>query len=253
MLELRSLVSMPVGEAPISDVSLRVDGGEIVAVAGPNGAGKSTLCRCLAGLLRPSAGCIWLDGKPLGREPFEVARAGLVVVLKGQRVFPDLSVRENLLVSPRTWARNGRDRRLRQVLELFPRLADRLGQPAGTLSGGEQQMVAIGRSLVSAPRVLALDEPSFGLAPRIVADVYTALRSFRASGGAVLLTEDNPDRVQAIADRAYYLVGGRIVDRGRPSELQERLLVRRSLARSEPSSSDGAQSTQTERTSELAC
>lgn len=226
MLEIVLLVSAPLGEAPIRGVSLRVRSGEIVAVGGPNGAGKSTLCRCLAGLLRPSAGSISLDGERVRHEPSEIARAGIMVVLKGRRVFPDLTVRENLVVPPRIGTRNGSATRFGQVLELFPRLADRLAQPAGTLSGGEQQMVAIGRALISAPRVLVLDEPSFGLAPRIISDVYAALRAFRASGGAVLLTDDSMDRIVAVADRAHYMVQGRIVDEGPPQEVQQRHAAR---------------------------
>lgn len=210
MLQVRQLRCRPVGEAPLEDVSLTAARGELVAVSGPNGAGKSTLCRCLAALRPRQAGEILLDGAPLPSAPWDVARAGLMVLLKGRRVFPELTVEENLAVSPRSWAAGPPRRRLGEVFDLFPELAARRRQRGGTLSGGEQQMVAIGRALLSKPRVLVLDEPSLGLAPRVVADLLRALFAIRNSGVTLLVVEEDVERLAGVADSCYLMTQGRM-------------------------------------------
>lgn len=223
MLQVRQLQCKPVGEAPLENVSFTVSAGELVAVCGPNGAGKSTLCRCLAALYPRQAGEILLDGAPLPSAAWGVARVGLSVLLKGRRVFPELTVEENLAVSPRSWAGGPPQRRLQEVFELFPELAARRRQRGGTLSGGEQQMVAIGRALLSRPRVLVLDEPSLGLAPRVVADLQRAFSAIRASGVALLVAEEDAERLAGIADRSYSMIQGKLTsvdtDRSGPNDL----------------------------------
>ena len=210
MLQIRDLQCRPVGEAPLEGISLTVSPGELVAVCGPNGGGKSTLCRCLAALYSPQAGEVLLDGRALPKTPWDVVRAGLMVLFKGRRVFPELTVEENLAVPPRSWTGGPPRRRLGEVFELFPELANRRRQRGGTLSGGEQQMVAIGRALLSKPRVLVLDEPSLGLAPRVVADVQRALFAIRESGVALLVAEEDVERLTVVADHSYLMTQGRL-------------------------------------------
>lgn len=210
MFRIQSLRCRSVGEAPLEDASLVVGRGELVAVCGPSGAGKSTLCRCIAGLRAPESGTIVLDGAPLPAVPWRVAKAGVSVLLKGRRVFPELTVAENLAVAPRAWADGPPRRRLDEVFAIFPALAGRRNQRGGTLSGGEQQMVAIGRAMLTRPRVLVLDEPTLGLAPRVVADVQRALLTIRASGVGLLVAEEDDERLAGVADRRYLMVHGRI-------------------------------------------
>jgi branched-chain amino acid transport system ATP-binding protein len=218
------------GEArALRGVALRIDKGEIVSVVGPNGAGKTTLVNALAGLLRDRTGRIELDGADLTRpQSHEVCGHGIAIVPEGRRVFAGMSVRDNLaLGSYRRAVRNGRDERLARVHALFPILADRGDQRAGTLSGGEQQMLALGRALMSDPRLLLLDEPTLGLAPVVVDALFDAIGEIHAAGVAILLVEQNVRRALAVSTRGYLLSDGSIVREGTSKELLEDAVVQR--------------------------
>ena len=210
------------GEArAIRGVDLRIEDGEIVSVVGPNGAGKSTLVNALAGLLRDRVGAISLDGVDLMHPPVhDVGDHGLAIVPEGRRIFAGMSVVDNLVLGAyRPVARSHREERLARVHELFPILAERAEQRAGTLSGGEQQMLALGRALMSGPRLLLLDEPSLGLAPVVVDTLFDALEEIHASGVSILLVEQNVTRALAISQRAYLLSDGEIVKSGDAGEM----------------------------------
>ncbi len=195
-------------------VSVEVGRGEIVTLIGANGAGKSTLLRSISGLVHPSAGTITFDGKDITREPaYKIARLGIAHVPEGRAVFPDLSVRENLRMGAYGSGsdREGLKEAFERVLELFPRLRERIGQAAGTLSGGEQQMLAIARGLVSNPKIMLLDEPSLGLAPILVDQVFETVKKINKSGMTILLVEQNAFYALEVAHRGYILETGSIV------------------------------------------
>ena len=216
MLEVRGL-SVFYGEAQaLRDVDLSIEDGEIVSVVGPNGAGKTTLVNALAGLLTDRDGEIVLDHTDLTRLPsHEVCDHGIAIVPEGRRIFSGMSVRDNLsLGAYRRSARSAHAERLARVHALFPVLESRAGQRAGTLSGGEQQMLAIGRALMSGPRLLLLDEPSLGLAPVVVDTVFDVLQEIHASGVSILLVEQNVARALAVSQRGYLLSDGSIVRSG---------------------------------------
>jgi branched-chain amino acid transport system ATP-binding protein len=205
--------------AILHDVSLAVEAGEILTVVGSNGAGKTTLLRALNGLIKPTAGTVTLDGVDITGRPTErMAAQGLMHVPENRLCFPSLTVRDNLALG--AWSRGGKGD-LDAVLELFPRLQPRLGQAAGTLSGGEQQMVSIGRGLMASPKAIMLDEPSIGLAPKVVAEIMKVLTELRGRGLAVLLVEQNVRASFGIADRAVVMQRGRVVLEGTPAELVE--------------------------------
>ena len=200
----------------LSGVSLSVPAGAFHALIGSNGAGKTTTMRAIAGLLKPGAGRVVFDGREItGMGAHRVVRQGLALVPEGRKVFAPLSVRENLEMGayPLLSGRGRRDevaRHLAFVVELFPRLEERFAQPAGTLSGGEQQMLAIGRALMSGPRMLLLDEPSMGLAPLVVLSIFDALARLRERGLTILVSEQNTSVTLRRADYGYVLEGGRI-------------------------------------------
>jgi branched-chain amino acid transport system ATP-binding protein len=205
----------------LAGVSLELAAGEIVAIVGANGAGKSSLIRAIHGIEKPSAGNVRLDGVDItGWPSHRVCEAGIGHVAEGRQVFPNLSVLENLeMGATLKRARAAEKAALERVLAMFPRLAERRRQPAGTLSGGEQQMLAIGRCLMGQPRLIMFDEPSLGLAPAIVQEVFRIVRSLNEDGLAILLVEQNVTASLKIAHRAYVLENGRIELSGSGSEL----------------------------------
>jgi len=221
MLEIVDLV-VGYGEVRVLEgCTLNVKRGEVVALLGANGAGKTTLMRAISRLVDPSAGSIVFDGRDVTRASApSVVEAGIAQVPEGRKLWPDMSVEENLLLG--AYAARARPR-LRETLEevyaLFPRVRERRRQMAGTLSGGEQQMVAIGRGLMSRPSLLMLDEPSLGLAPKIVAEVFAAVAAISAVGTTVLLVEQNVAGALALATRGYILETGRIATEGTRAEL----------------------------------
>ncbi len=223
MLEVREL-DVAYGEVTIlRNVHVTVDKGESVAVIGANGAGKSTLLRTISGLLRPRRGGVLFDGVRIDHlPPYEIAGLGIAHVPEGRRVLPDMTVEENLelgayLPGPKARRRES----LEWVYGIFPRLADRRRQRAGTLSGGEQQMLAVGRGLMLRPRFLMLDEPSLGLAPLIVDATFEKIAEVRRQGIGILLVEQNVQRALGLADRGYVLDGGQVVLQGSSETLLE--------------------------------
>jgi branched-chain amino acid transport system ATP-binding protein len=201
-------------------VSLQVQAGETVALLGSNGAGKSTLNHTLCGLVPAWSGQVVFDGQDLTHAHYrQIVRAGLIQVPEGRKIFPNLSVLENLELGAFTRARERRATNLERVFEIFPRLKERIDQLAGTMSGGEQQMLAIGRGLMAEPRLLILDEPSLGLSPLLVEEMFTLIGQLHAQGLAILLVEQNVGQSLEIADRAYVLENGAIRFSGQPDEL----------------------------------
>jgi len=212
----------------LRDVSFSVEKGEIVSLIGANGAGKSTTLRGLSGVVRPSAGSVVLDGKSIGGLPsHRIARLGIAHVPEGRGVFANMSVRENLEMGAYTRSsRKELEESFERVFGLFPRLAERSSQLAGTLSGGEQQMLAIGRGLFQRPDLLLLDEPSMGLSPVLVGEIFRMIGEINRAGTTILLVEQNASMALAIADRAYVLEAGEITLEGKASDLQEDPKVR---------------------------
>ena len=218
------------GAAPaLWGVSLTLRAGELLAVVGPNGAGKTTLINALCGIERARAGRIVVDGTDDTRRPsHRFCAAGIAIVPEGRRLFTAMTVRENLeLGSYLPRARAERADSLAAALELFPALGEKLASPAGELSGGQQQMVAIARALMARPRLLLLDEPSLGLSPLIVADMFDAVRRINAQGVSVLLVEQNVEIALSLSDRAYVLEEGRIVAEGESDDLLARPEIQR--------------------------
>jgi branched-chain amino acid transport system ATP-binding protein len=230
MLEIDKL-SVDYGKHRALDaVSLRVRTSELVVMLGANGAGKSTLLRALGGMQRPSAGGrVTLDGEDLlALPPHELVDAGIALVPEGRGLFAELSVKDNLLLGalPRR-ARASERRNLERVLQLFPRLGERLRQAVGTMSGGEQQMVALSRALMSEPKMLLLDEPSLGLSPLMALEVFNAVRQVKTLGVGILLVEQNAQLSLDIADRGYVLATGRVAGEGSGEALRSDPAVQR--------------------------
>jgi branched-chain amino acid transport system ATP-binding protein len=201
-------------------LDLRVGQGEIVSLIGANGAGKTTTLRAIAGLLTPTSGKVVFDGQEVqGRRPDEIVRAGLVHVAQDRALFGDLQVWENLEMGAYTQSRDTIKGSLEQVFELFPILRERRNQRANTMSGGQQQMLAIGRAMMARPKCLTLDEPSVGLAPNLVAQVLEAIKAIRATGVTVLIVEQSARQALAISDRAYVIENGTIVLEGSGTDL----------------------------------
>jgi branched-chain amino acid transport system ATP-binding protein len=216
----------------LKDVGLSVAAGEIVAIIGANGAGKTTLLRTISGLIAPSAGRIQLAGQPVGGLAAErLVAAGLAMVPEGRRVFAPLTVRDNLTMGAylrlRARARAAVAADLEQVLALFPRLAERAGQLAGTLSGGEQQMLAIGRAMMARPKLLLLDEPSMGLAPLVVGEIFRTIERLNREGMTILLAEQNARMALRVAQRGYILEQGAIVGAADAATLRDDPAVQR--------------------------
>jgi len=219
MLQVKSMEAHYNGVQALRGVDLEVAAGEMVALIGPNGAGKSTLLNCLSGLV-PFRGEVWFDGNFLKQgSPHRVARAGLLQVPEGRQVLAGMTVRENLLMGRLAQAGREQSYTLSNVYNLFPILEERSQQAAGTLSGGQQQMLAIGRAIMGSPRLLLLDEPSLGLAPVIVKELFQALKRLNESGMTVLLVEQNARLALAVSQRAYILERGRLVHSGSSAEI----------------------------------
>ena len=223
LLEIRSLSVAYGGVVAVRDVSLSVAPGQVVAVLGANGAGKTTTLLAVSGLVRPRSGEVLLDGESLlGRSPEDIARLGIAHVPAGRGIFPGLSVADNLRMG---LYGSGRDRSeqgaaaVERVLELFPILRERRTQAAGTMSGGQQQQLAIGRALVQAPRLLLLDEMSMGLSPTVVADLFAIVADLRSEGMAVVMVEQFVAQAMAVCDAAVVLEQGAVVAAGSPEEL----------------------------------
>jgi branched-chain amino acid transport system ATP-binding protein len=229
MLSLRNVCAGYGGFQALFDVSLEVSAGETVAVIGPNGAGKTTLLRVISRLIDPTAGELTMQGRPLNHVPaHEVIAAGIAHVPENRRLFPRLTVEENLRMGAYTpVARAKFSERLELVYNLFPRMRERRRQAAGTMSGGEQQMCAIGRALMSDPRLLLLDEPSAGLAPVMTQAIFEVVRKMSAQGYTVLIVEQNIRQVLSIARRGYLLETGRIKASGSSQELLENSEVKK--------------------------
>ena len=229
MLELRNVTAGYGAFTALWDVSLSVGAGEAVAVVGPNGAGKTTLLRVVSGLLPSRSGELELGGERLtGRKAHEVVARGIAHVPEGRRIFPALTVADNLKMGAFLPAARRRfDESLARVYDLFPVLAERRSQRAGSLSGGEQQMLAIGRAIMSRPKLILLDEPSMGLAPVLVLRLFDLIWRVREEGYTILVVEQNVRQVLKIVDRAYLLEVGRIRMEGRAAELSEDEFVRK--------------------------
>ena len=227
-LEIRDLHVSYGGIRALKGVDLTVEEGQIVTLIGANGAGKSTTLRAISGLQKPQSGSILYGGEELvGLPAKEIVRRGIIHVPEGRRVFPDMTVAENLKIG--AFLRKDKDgiaSDMDYVYSLFPRLKERSWQPAGTLSGGEQQMLAVGRALMSRPKVLMMDEPSLGLAPLIVKDIFSIIRRVNADGITVLLIEQNANAALRIADYGYVLETGTIALTGTGEELLKNESVR---------------------------
>ena len=220
MLELQDLHLSYGGIRALKGVSIQVNEGEIVSLIGANGAGKSTTLRAISGLERAQSGKILYNGEDITGKPSKyMVQKGLILVPEGRLIFPDMTVLENLKIG--AYLRNDRDVEadIQRMYALFPRLKERAWQMAGTLSGGEQQMLAVGRALMSKPKLLMMDEPSLGLAPLVVKDIFSIIRTIRDSGVTVLLIEQNANAALKIADRGYVLETGRITLEGSSREL----------------------------------
>ena len=220
MLELQDLHLSYGGIRALKGVSIQVNEGEIVSLIGANGAGKSTTLRAISGLERAQSGKILYNGEDITGKPSKyMVEKGLILVPEGRLIFPDMTVLENLKIG--AYLRNDRDVEadIQRMYALFPRLKERAWQMAGTLSGGEQQMLAVGRALMSKPKLLMMDEPSLGLAPLVVKDTFSIIRTIRDSGVTVLLIEQNANAALKIADRGYVLETGRITLEGSGRQL----------------------------------
>lgn len=229
MLEVKNLqVYYGVIQA-IKDVSFKVNEGEIIALIGANGAGKTTILRTISGLISAKRGEILYNGVDLQKiHPHKIVQMGIAHVPEGRRVFSQLTVYENLLMGAYTRKdKDGVEETLKQVYKRFPRLKERKNQMAGTLSGGEQQMLAMGRALMSKPRIILMDEPSMGLSPILVEEVFDIIKSINKSGTTVLLVEQNAKKALSIADRAYVLETGKIVLEGDAKELMNNESVKK--------------------------
>lgn len=212
----------------IKDISFEVNEGEIVTLIGANGAGKSTTLNTVAGLLKPRKGSVELNGKNLiGTPAHKIVNEGMALCPEGRRIFQQLTVRENLEMGAYTGDGKGLEDDLNMVTELFPRLKERYKQIAGTLSGGEQQMLAMGRALMSHPKILMLDEPSMGLAPILVEQIFDIIKKLHSQGTTILLVEQNAQMALSVADRGYVLETGRIVTTGTGRELLHNDSVRK--------------------------
>ena len=229
MLAARDITAAYSGLIALANVSIEVASGEIVCVLGANGAGKSTLLKTIAGLERARSGAILFEGERVDQlAPHRITAKGIAFVPENRRLFPRLAVRDNLRLGSYLYrGRSDREEPMAQVVSLFPRLAERLDQRADTLSGGEQQMLAIGRALMTRPKLLMLDEPSQGIMPKLVDEIFAAAMKIRAAGTTVLLVEQRVAECLEIADRAYVLQTGKVILSGTAAEIRDNPEIRK--------------------------
>tara|TARA_Y100001936_G_C15845367_1_gene544260 strand:+ start:53 stop:757 length:705 start_codon:yes stop_codon:yes gene_type:complete len=229
MLDLKGVNAGYGSFQALFDISLNVKAGEAVAVIGPNGAGKTTLMRVISGMTEPFSGEMEMEGKSLSSfPPHQIVELGIAHVPENRRLFPGMSVEDNLKLGAfAKTARSDSAKNLEFVYELFPRMKERRSQLAGTMSGGEQQMCAIGRAIMSGPKLLLMDEPSAGLAPVVVQQVFSLVRRIREEGYTVLIVEQNVQQVLQVVDRAYLLEAGQLIDSGKSKDLLESDSVRK--------------------------
>jgi branched-chain amino acid transport system ATP-binding protein len=231
MTGLLDIQALRAGYGPadvLHGIDMTIASGEIVTLLGSNGAGKSTLNRAISGLLRPRAGSIMFEGAPIDRKkPADIVALGLIHVPEGRRIFPNMSVLENLELGSYRRATKRRAKNRERVFATFPKLSERRGQSAGTLSGGEQQMLAIGRALMAEPRLLILDEPSLGLSPRMVEELFALIARIHGEGLSILLVEQNVVQSLSIATKGYILEQGECVLSGPASELRNNSELKR--------------------------
>lgn len=229
MLKIAGLAAGYGAVKVLHDVSLMVESGEIVALLGSNGAGKSTLNNVVSGVIAPSAGTVTFEGRDIsGLGPDKIVDLGIIQVPEGRRVFPNMTVRENLELGAYRRARQRRADNIVRITSIFPRLKERFSQLAGTLSGGEQQMLAIGRGLMGEPKLLILDEPSLGLSPLLVEEMFDLITRLNEEGLAILLVEQNVVQSLDIASRAYVLENGAITLHGKSAQLMKNDQLRKS-------------------------
>ena len=213
----------------LRDISLEIEEGEVVAVLGSNGVGKTTLNNCMSGLIKPNGGKIFFEEEVISnKSPEEIVDMGLIHVPEGRKLFPNLTVKDNLELGSYRRGKSIRSSNLENVLDIFPKLSERISQTAGTLSGGEQQMVAIGRGLMGDPRLLLLDEPSLGLSPLLVEQMFELIKKISDNGLTVLLVEQNVTQSLSIADRAYVIEEGSIAISGLSKDLLKNAELKRS-------------------------
>jgi len=229
MLDLKGINAGYGSFQALFDISLTVNAGEAVSVIGPNGAGKTTLMRVISGMTAPFSGEMEMEGKSLSSfPPHQIVELGIAHVPENRRLFPGMSVEDNLKLGAfAKTARSDSAKNLEFVYELFPRMKERRSQLAGTMSGGEQQMCAIGRAIMSGPKLLLMDEPSAGLAPVVVQQVFSLVRRIREEGYTVLIVEQNVQQVLQVVDRAYLLEAGQLIDSGKSKDLLESDSVRK--------------------------
>ena len=232
MMSLVSIKNLSAGYGFVEvlrDVSIEIEAREIVAVLGSNGVGKTTLNNALSGLIAPKTGEIIFDGNLVsGKSPSEIVEMGLIHVPEGRKLFPNLTVKDNLELGSYRRGKSERQKNLDEVLAIFPKLAERIGQQAGTLSGGEQQMVAIGRGLMGSPKLLILDEPSLGLSPLLVEQMFDLIKRINQQGITILLVEQNVMQSLNIASRAYVIEEGTIAITGEAKALRDNAELKKS-------------------------
>ena len=231
MLDLKGINAGYGSFQALFDISLTVNAGEAVSVIGPNGAGKTTLMRVISGMTAPFSGEMEMEGKSLSSfPPHQIVELGIAHVPENRRLFPGMTVEDNLKLGAfAKTARGDSAKNLEFVYELFPRMKERRSQLAGTMSGGEQQMCAIGRAIMSGPKLLLMDEPSAGLAPVVVQQVFSLVRRIREEGYTVLIVEQNVQQVLQVVDRAYLLEAGQVIDSGKSEDLLESESVRKAF------------------------
>jgi branched-chain amino acid transport system ATP-binding protein len=228
MIEINNLRVHYGGIVALDDISLTIPDGKIISIVGANGAGKSTTINAISGMVKIHSGTIIQDGKSLQVPPQQIVKRGIVQVPEGRKIFPAITVEENLILGAyiikdtKLITRN-----MERVFSIFPILKERRNQPGGTLSGGEQQMLAFGRALMSEPKMLLLDEPSLGLAPRLVLEIFTIIQDLNREGHTILLVEQNAQKALSIADYAYVLETGRIVSEGEGKRIADDPIVKK--------------------------